>query len=97
MSNLSDRRSMTVVSAVMTADGTPGFALTTVLVTAEESANGRHYELVEAQLVDNDYEEPFVHFDQDESPAFLHKAVRQYLGLTPQETDLTNPLIVERT
>jgi hypothetical protein len=28
-------------------------------------------------------EEPFVHFDEGESPDFLHAAVRQYLDLPP--------------
>ena len=95
MSALPEQRTITVVSACMNADGTPGFVLNTALVTADEAANGRHYELVEQQLLDDGYEEPFVHFDQNEAPDFLHAAVRQYLGLSPIDTDETNPLIVE--
>jgi hypothetical protein len=96
MSALSDKRSITVVSACMTASGEPDFAITTVEVTEEEEANGHHYELADAQLLENDYEEPFVHFGDREAPPFLLPAVRQYLGLPASKSDETIPLIVEK-
>ena len=46
----------------------------------EQIDNGIHYYLAEAELLENGFEEPFVHFDENESPPFLHPAVRDYLG-----------------
>ena len=74
------KRSLAVVTACMRADGLPDFALTEVEVTHDEYENGVHYELVADRLVDAGYDEPFVHFDPIEAPAFLHPAVRDYLG-----------------
>ena len=79
------KRKITIVSACMNADGAPDFGLTQVEVTQEEAENGNHYDLAEAQLVENGYEEPMVHFDEDEAPAFLHAAVRRYLGISPAD------------
>ena len=89
MPGLSEKRSISVVSACMNADGTPAFAVTEVSVTQEEAENGIHYYLAEAQLLEAGYEEPFVHFDQDEAPAFLHAAVREYLALLTVVTNST--------
>jgi hypothetical protein len=75
-------RALSIATACMNADGCPDFALTTVTATPEQLANGYHYCLAEEQLLARGYEEPFVHFDADEGPAFLHPAVRQYLGLS---------------
>jgi hypothetical protein len=61
------KRTITVVSACMSASGSPDFALTNVEVTHEEYENGIHYDLVEDRLNDAGYEEPFVHFDQMEA------------------------------
>ena len=72
-----------VVTACMTRDGLPDFALTEVEVTPEEFDNGVHFYLVEARLSEGGYEEPFVHFDDQEAPAFPIPAVRQYHGLSP--------------
>jgi hypothetical protein len=74
------KQPITVVSACMRADGYPDFAVTQVVVIPEERENGIHYYLVEAELLEAGFEEPFVHFDEDESPAFLHPAVQQYLA-----------------
>jgi len=75
------KRTIAVVAACMTAHGTPDFALSNVEITHEEYQNGFHYTLVEDRLVEAGYEEPFVHFDEMEAPAFLHAAVRQYLNV----------------
>ena len=84
MSQWQGKRKIAVVSAVMNASGLPDFALNEVEVTQEEAENGIHYYLVEAELLEAGYEEPFVHFDDEgESPAFLHAAVRQYLSHRP--------------
>jgi hypothetical protein len=74
------KRPLIVVSACMRADGCPDFAVTQVAVTHEEAENGIHYYLVEAELLEAGYEEPFVHFDEDEAPAFLLSAVQQHLA-----------------
>jgi hypothetical protein len=78
-----EKRTISIVSAVMKRDGQPDLALNEVAVTQEEADNGIQYYLAEAQLLEAGYEEPFVHFSLDESPAFLHPAVRLYLGLPP--------------
>jgi hypothetical protein len=70
------KRPVTVVSACRRADGCPDFAVTHVAVTQEEAENGIHYYLAEAELREAGYEEPFVHFDEDEAPAFLLPAVQ---------------------
>ena len=75
-----EKRPVTVVTACMRADGCPDFAVTQVAVTQEEAENGIHYYLVEAELLEAGYEEPFVHFDSDEAPAFLLPAVREHLA-----------------
>ena len=80
MSLLQAKRRLTSVTACMRADGTPAFALTDVEVTPEERANGVHYYLAEADLLEGGYEEPFVHFDPAEAPPFLLPAVRRHLS-----------------
>jgi hypothetical protein len=91
---LSDRsHKRPIVTACLNADGNPDFALTEVNVTPEEIDNGAHYYLAEAHLLDQGYEEPFVHFAEDESPAFLHPAVRQHLRVPLAETTL--PILPE--
>lgn len=74
------KRTIAVVTACMSADGTPNFALSNVEVTHAEYENGVHYDLVGDRLADAGYEEPFVHFDEFEAPALLHPVVRQYLN-----------------
>ena len=84
MSRWQDKRAIAVVTAYLRADGLPDFTLTEVEVTDDERANGVHYELVEEQLALTGYEEPFVHFDEIEAPAFLLPAVRTYLAARDQ-------------
>jgi len=79
MSTWQGKRPITVVTACVSADGTPDFALNTVEVTHDEYENGVHYDLVEDHLADAGYGEPLVHFDEFDAPAFLHPAVREYL------------------
>jgi hypothetical protein len=95
MAVLDDKYPVTLVSACMNADGTPEFAVTTIYVTEEEAANGRHYELAEVELLQSGKEEPFVHFSDAERPEFLLPAVQEYLGLTAVEIQEPQPLIVE--
>ncbi len=89
------KQPIAIVSAVMRSDGTPAFALTEVRATAEEVADGLHYYLAEARLLEDGYEEPFVHFDAAEAPAFLHAAVRRHLGLPPAVPDPTPSAVPE--
>ncbi len=79
-------RPLIIVSACMTRTGVPTFRLNEVEVTQEQAANGIQYYLAEAQLLEEGYEDPFVHFGQDEAPSFLIPAVRKYLGLSPTGT-----------
>jgi hypothetical protein len=89
MPHCQGKRAIAVVSACMTADGTPAFALNQIAVTQDEAENGIHYYLAEAELLQKGFEEPFVHFDQFEAPSFLLPAVREYLessNASPQTT-----------
>ena len=79
--NDADKGPITLVTACMRADGLPAFALTQVEVSPEEYDNGIHYYLAEADLLEQGYEEPFVHFDENEAPPFLHGAVKEQLDL----------------
>lgn len=88
-----DQRPVTVVTACMTADGLPAFVLNTARVTRDEIANGIHYSLVEADLLLAGFDEPFVHFADDEAPPFLLPAVREHLGL-PTDTIIPVPFYV---
>jgi hypothetical protein len=83
------KRPVQIVTACLTAAGTPDFALNTVAVTRDEYDNAIHYYLAEADLLQAGYEEPFVHFDEFESPAFLHAAVQHYLRTHPD-----HPMII---
>lgn len=78
---MAERYPVSVVSACMRSDGTPAFAINTVAVSHDEEENGIHYYLAEAELMLAGYEEPFVHFVENEAPAFLFPAVRRHLGL----------------
>jgi len=73
-------RKLSVVTACLNAGGIPDFALTEVEVTHEEYANGVHCDLVEERLVEEGYEEPFLHFDGLDAPDFLVAAARRYFG-----------------
>ena len=87
MPSSSAKRSIEIVSACTNANGCPDFALTVVQATCEENANGSHYDLAAAELMKSAFEPPFIHFDVDEAPAFLHPAVRHYLGLPPVKSE----------
>lgn len=77
---ITDKRTIAIVTACMTKDGLPAFAINEVEVAQDQIDNGIHYYLAEADLLQAGYEEPFVHFGEDESPSFLHPAVRQHLA-----------------
>lgn len=81
-----DARPIAVVTACMTAQGTPELLLTTVEATPAEIENGIHYYLVEGELLELGYHEPMIHFDESESPPFLHHAVRRHLATAHHHT-----------
>jgi hypothetical protein len=93
MPDQEESKSMAVVTACLTAAGTPALVLTTVEATPSERDNGIHYYRVEGELLEAGYVEPFVHFDEGDAPPFLHPAVKQHLGLTPSAT---NPITIPR-
>lgn len=82
-----------VVAACMRHDGLPTFALTEVEVTQEEADNGRHYDMAEERLMQNGYEEPFVHFADNEAPTFLTAARPLLERCGPK----TNQILLETT
>ncbi len=86
------RRPITVVSACIRKDGFPTFAVHQVEVTPDEAENGVHYYLVEADLLEEGFEEPFVHFDEHEAPPFLLPAVQQYLAHSDNSNNHRIPL-----
>ncbi len=73
-------RRLTIVTACLNAASIADFTLTQVEVTHDEYANGVHCDRVEALLVQEGYEEPFLHFDVADVPAFLVPAVQRYFG-----------------
>jgi hypothetical protein len=79
MANGRSKRTILVITACMTPQGLPDFALSTVEVTPDEFDNGAHYALAELLLGARGYEEPYVHFEQQEAPPFLVPAVQAYL------------------
>jgi hypothetical protein len=95
MAHTESKQPIVVVTACMKPDGRPDFTLNLVEVTEEEPENGVHYYLVEARLAEAGYEEPFVHFDENEAPAFLFPTVRQHLNPSPTVVVESNPVHAE--
>jgi hypothetical protein len=87
VSRSTGKGTVAIVTACMRSDGLPDFALTEVQVSAEEYQNGVHYDRAEARLAQRGYEEPFVHFEELDAPAFLLPAVRRYLAQAAPATD----------
>ena len=73
-------------TACLNAGSIPDFAITQVEVTHEEHANGVHCDRVEELLLEEGYEEPFLHYDDFDAPAFLVPVVRRYFGLPMNAT-----------
>jgi hypothetical protein len=92
MSHWQGKRRLAVVTACMTRAGFADFALSRVEVTQDEYDNGVHYDRVEQQLAEAGYEEPFLHFDECDAPAFLIPAVREYLGVPAGSPDPIGPI-----
>ncbi len=87
-------RLLTVVTACLNAASVADFALTQVEVTYDEYANGVHCDRVEELLIEEGYEEPFLHFDVADAPAFLVPAVQLYFGQplhVPSSVPLESP------
>ena len=82
------KRQLTVITACMRMSGEPTFARTEVEVTHEEYENGLHYDLAAERLLDAGLEEPFVHYDSFEAPAFLVAALSESLADGFQAPDL---------
>ena len=85
----SDKRPITIITACMRPDGLPTFARTEVEVTDDQAENGIHYYLAEAELLQQGYEEPMVHFTFEEAPAFLFPAVEESLAVAFAVHNLT--------
>ncbi|MBL8792795.1 MAG: hypothetical protein JNM56_02715 [Planctomycetia bacterium] len=83
------KRTVTIASACMPRQGTPTFVLQDLQVTTEEYENGLHYALAEDWLTDAGYDEPFVHFADEEMPAFLLDALKQQVA---QALSLPDPI-----
>jgi hypothetical protein len=91
MPTATDKRTIAIVTACLRADGLSTFARTQVEVTPDEAENGVHFYLAEAELLERGFEEPMVHFAQEEAPDFLFPAVEQFLGVTPEPYILVYP------
>ena len=85
----SDTRPIAIITACMRPDGLPTFARTEVEVTDDQAENGIHYYLAEAELLQQGFEEPMVHFSEEEAPAFLFPAVQESLAVAPAIQNLT--------
>jgi hypothetical protein len=79
MNQLNGKRPVVIISACMRPEGLPDFAVTQVEISQEEYENGVHYHLTDQSLMQRGYEEPFVHFADQEAPSFLRKAILKHL------------------
>jgi hypothetical protein len=79
-------RTIGIVTACMRNDGKPTLVRTDHDVRPEEIENGAHYFLAEGDLLLAGYEEPFVHFAEDEAPDFLFPAVEKVSCVDSQST-----------
>jgi len=70
-----------VVAACHNAGGEPDLAIIAVPATELEIKNGDHYERAGERLIDEDFEEPYVLFDEDECPAWLFEGACQHCGV----------------
>lgn len=94
---MAPKRIIAVVTACMSPDGRAQFAFNQVEATEDEIENGIHLYWVEAELLESGFEEPFVHFDEEDAPAFLHPAVRKHLGVASIIAYLTPAIQLEKT
>ena len=74
---MSKKKDITVVIACRNANGSPDFVYTKVSVSQSQYDTGDHYDLAEEKALEDDYEGPFVCFDEVEMPEFLKQAVAQ--------------------
>jgi len=70
-----------VVAACHNASGEPDLAIVAVSATENEIKNGDHYEKAEEKLLDDDYDEPIVMFDEDKCPEWLFEGACQQCGV----------------
>jgi hypothetical protein len=80
MSAETDTRVIRIITACMRSDGTSAFARSEVEVTEDQAENGIQYYLAEAELLQQGFEEPMVHFPEGDAPAFLFPAAEEYLA-----------------
>lgn len=80
-------QTVVLVTACMKRDGTPAFARTEVEVSEDQAENGIHYYLAEAELLQQGFEEPMVHFTLEEAPDFLFPAVERLLRADSETTN----------
>jgi hypothetical protein len=66
-----------VITACTYASGGPGFAYSEHEVTQAQYDEGEHYEQASAEALDKGYEEPFVHFDENDGPDWLFASHRR--------------------
>lgn len=66
-----EKRIVNCVFAATSANGSPDFSFVKVACTQDQFDLGLHYDAVKLWAVDNDYEGPFVIFDEEEAPAWL--------------------------
>lgn len=59
-----------IVVAGTNSNGQPDFYFVIVLASDDDVVHGRHYEAAQMAAVNNDYEEPFVCFDEQDSTYF---------------------------
>ena len=82
-------RRITIVTACINAIGSPELVLNHVKARLDQVQIGIHYYLAEADLLEAGYQDPFVHFDQFEAPAFLMMAAKRHLGVLKRPAQQT--------
>lgn len=74
---MAEQKKVDVVTACCDADGEPVLVINTVLADENEIALGDHYDRAARLLRNRGYQQPFVHFDEEDGPTWLLEAMRK--------------------
>lgn len=80
------------VFAATNANGEPDFGFVKVKVSQKGYDEGHHYFIAEEWALDNDYEQPFVVFDESDGPDWLFEHfVWDSASVTPSQENCHEP------
>lgn len=73
---MAEKKKVAVITACCDANGKPVLVLNEVLADENDLALGCHYDRVAQKLRNRGYNQPFVHFDEQDGPAWLFEKKR---------------------